>query len=190
MGETKPDIPIDEMERERIARFADLTPSPVAYVDTLVPEHERTTYNVIGRGVSENTGMTIPIPHADGFNITYVSCEPGKGAALHSHPTVEVFFVMEGQFAVFWGDEAEREVTLDKWDMISIPPGVMRGFRNSGDGRATLMAIFGGTDAGHVDWAPQVIAAARATGMELDDNGKILSIPQDKLAALQAKQIS
>ena len=46
-----------------------------------------------------------------------------------------------------------------------MPPGVMRGFRNVGQDEAYLMAILGGTDAGRVSWAPQVLEQARQTGL-------------------------
>src|SRR5262249_32957594 len=60
------------------------------------------------------------------------------------------------------------------WDTVSVPPGVMRGFRNAGSAEAYLMAILGGTDAGHVSWAPQVLERARDTGLALDGEGNLL----------------
>ena len=58
--------------------------------------------------------------------------------------------------------------------MISVPPGVMRGFRNAGDTEGYLMAILGGTDAGHVAWAPQVLERAKETGLGLDAQGNLV----------------
>jgi hypothetical protein len=42
-------------------------------------------------GVTEDASLRPAIPDARDFNLTYVKAEPGKGAALHSHLTVEVF---------------------------------------------------------------------------------------------------
>jgi hypothetical protein len=50
----------------------------------------------------------------------------------------------------------------------------MRGFRNAGKEPALLMAILGGTDAGHVSWAPKVLEQARATGLKLDEQGNLI----------------
>ena len=50
----------------------------------------------------------------------------------------------------------------------------MRGFRNVGTEDAHLMAILAGTDAGHVAWAPQVLARAKESGLKLDEQGNIL----------------
>ena len=159
----------------RVARFDELRPSKQAFVDTRIPEHVRDIYNVIGRGVTEDPELRPAISAADGFNVTYVGAAPGKGAALHAHPTVEVFIPMSGKWAVFWGDEGENEVELGTFDCVSVPVGVMRGFRNVGDGHAYLMAILGGTDAGRVDWAESVLKRAKETGLSLDAEGNVVA---------------
>jgi len=163
-----------EMEK-RVARFKDLKPSTKAFVDTLIPGHERQIFNVIGRGVTEDTTLQPAITDARDFNLTLVHAEPGKGAALHAHPTVEVFMSLSGRWAVYWGDQGEDEIVLDQWDTISVPPGVMRGFRNAGTQAGYLMAVLGGTDAGHVAWAPQVLERAKETGLKLDAQGNLVT---------------
>jgi quercetin dioxygenase-like cupin family protein len=163
-----------EMEK-RVARFKALTPSTRAFVDTAIPGHERLIFNVIGRGVTEDPSLNPAITDARDFNLTLVHAEPGKGAALHAHPTVEVFMPLSGRWAVYWGDHGEQEIVLDQWDVISVPPGVMRGFRNAGDSAGYLMAVLGGTDAGHVAWAPQVLERAKDTGLALDAQGNLVT---------------
>jgi mannose-6-phosphate isomerase-like protein (cupin superfamily) len=160
---------------QRVARFKQLTPSRRAFVDTLIPGHEREIFNVIGRGVTEDTSLNPAITDARDFNVTFVHAQPGKGAALHAHPTVEVFIPLSGRWAVYWGDQGEQETILEQWDTISVPPGVMRGFRNAGSTDAYLMAILGGTDAGHVAWAPQVLERAKQTGLTLDAHGNLVT---------------
>jgi mannose-6-phosphate isomerase-like protein (cupin superfamily) len=163
----------DEM-LERVARFKELKPSTKAFVDSLIPGHERQIFNVIGRGVTEDTTLHPAITDARDFNLTLVHAEPGKGAALHAHPTVEVFVALSGRWAVYWGDRGEQEIVLDQWDTISVPPGVMRGFRNAGSEGGYLMAILGGTDAGHVAWSPDVLERSKATGLALDAAGNLV----------------
>ena len=158
----------------RIARFKGLKASKQAFVDTRIPGHERDIFNVIGMGVTEDTELAPAISAAEGFNVTYVGAEAGNGAALHSHPTVEVFIPMSGRWSVFWGDEGEHEVELEQWDVVSVPVGVMRGFRNIGDSYANLMALLGGTDAGKVDWAQSVLDKAADTGLGLDTEGNLV----------------
>ena len=170
-------VSMREMEA-RIARFDALEPSKQAFVDTRIPEHVRDIYNVIGKGVTEDPELRPAITAVDGFNVTYVGADPGKGAALHAHGTVEVFIPMSGRWAVFWGDEGENEVELDRFDVISVPVGVMRGFRNIGDGHAYLMAVLGGTDAGRGDWAKSVLDRAKETGVRLDGDGNVIAAAQ------------
>ncbi len=166
---------VDEM-RSRTALFKNLRPSQQAFVDTRIPEHERDIYNVIGRGVTEDSNLQPAITAVEGFNVTYIGADPGKGAALHSHSTVEVFVAMTGRWVVYWGGDGDGETELGALDMVSVPVGVMRGFRNVGNEHAYLMAILGGDDAGRVDWAETVLSKAKDTGLELDADGNLTAI--------------
>jgi mannose-6-phosphate isomerase-like protein (cupin superfamily) len=148
---------------KRVARFKELRSSSQAFLDSLIP------------GVTEDASLNPAITDARDFNLALVHAGPGKGAALHAHPTVEVFIALSGRWAVYWGDEGEQEILLEPWDTISVPPGVMRGFRNAGQKEAYLMAILGGTDAGHVVWSPTVLEKAKATGLALDKKGNLVS---------------
>ena len=158
---------------KRVARFKELVPSEYAFVDSKIPGHERLIYNVIGNGVTEDASLSPAIPDTRDFNLTYVKAEPGKGAALHGHLTVEVFTPLSGQWAIIWGDRGENEIVLEAWDTISVPPGVMRGFHNVGQEPACLMAILGGTDPGRVTWPPEVLEKAKKT-LRFDDNGNVI----------------
>ncbi|HXC29217.1 MAG TPA: cupin domain-containing protein, partial [Stellaceae bacterium] len=114
---------------------------------------------------------------AHGFAVTYVRNTPkGHGAALHRHPTEEVFIALKGPWEVFWLEgDSERVVTLQPGDIVNVPIGIYRGFRNgSDDPEATLIAVVGGPDPGKVDWHPSVIDAARKTGLDVDDEGHLI----------------
>jgi uncharacterized RmlC-like cupin family protein len=169
-------ISIEEMEATRVARFKNLKPSPRAFLDTAIPGFERLIYNVIGRGVTEDASLAPAITDARDFNMTLVKKAPGNRVGLHDHPTVEVFMALTGRWGVYWGDAAENEVTLEQWDVISVPPGVMRGFRNLGTEDAYLLALLGGSDSGHVEWSPKVVETARQHGVELDERGNVTTV--------------
>ncbi|MBX3635528.1 MAG: cupin domain-containing protein [Rubrivivax sp.] len=155
---TDADPTVAEMEA-RVARFARLQPT-ADYVDALIPGCERTTYRVLG------TAPDAPL-QAEGFHLNLVHCAPGKSAPLHSHLTQEVFVALTGTWEVFWGPEGTRSLRLQPWDVISIPPGLSRGFRNVGSEAAWLMGMASGQDPGRIDWPEPVRAAARAAGVEL-----------------------
>lgn len=159
-------ISVEDMQK-RIARFRDLTPIPRGFLDTAIPGHARDVFNVIGQGVTEDQTVAPAIADARDFNVTYVRAEPGNGAALHDHETVEVFIPLTGRFAIVWGDHGEQEVELGPFDVISVPPGVMRGFRNVDHEAAYMLAIQGGTDPGRVTYADQVLARAKELGIKM-----------------------
>ena len=149
---------VQEME-SRVARFAALKPTG-DYVDAGIPGCERTTWRVIGHPPDA------PLA-AEHFHLNLVRCEPGKSAPLHNHLTQEVFMPLSGTWEVFWGPEGARSLRLGPWDVVTIPPGVSRGFRNVGEAEAVLMGIAGGLDPGRINWPDTVRAAASAAGVDL-----------------------
>src|SRR5580704_11053324 len=180
-GKPVPAVSVAEMERERVARLAQIKGSDLAFLDQRLPGYRREIINMIGMGVTENVGdpdlapkITAP---AHGFSVTYVRNTPkGNGAALHRHPTEEVFIAAKGPWEVFWLEgDAERVIRLEPGDIVNVPIGVYRGFRNASDDLdAVLIAVVGGPDPGKVDWHPSVIEAARKTGLSVDDDGRLI----------------
>ena len=66
-------------------------------------------------------------------------------------------------------------ITLQPGDIVNVPIGIYRGFRNaSDDPDATLIAVVGGPDPGKVDWHPIGHHAARKTGLAVDDDGNLV----------------
>lgn len=180
-GKPAPVVSAEEMERNNVARLGAMRGSQLAFIDQRIPGGEREIINVIGMGVVENVddpdlSPKIKAP-AHGFAVTYVRNTPkGCGAALHRHPTEEVFIALHGPWEVFWLEgETERKITLQQGDIVNVPIGLYRGFRSaSNDPQATLIAMVGGPDPGKVDWHPSVVDAARSTGLSVDDEGRLI----------------
>lgn len=178
-GKPVPKISIEEMERDAVARAETVTGSDMAFLDQRIPAYEREIINIVGMGVTENPDLRPKIKlGAHGFSVTYVRAPKGCGAALHRHATEEVFIAVHGPWQVFWLEgETERTVDLASGDVINVPIGIYRGFRNlSDDPRSILIAIVGGPDAGKVDWHPSVVEEARRTGLSVDDDGNLIQI--------------
>src|SRR5205823_2600389 len=150
-GKPAPSVSVEQMERGHVARLAAMKGSELAFLDQRIPGYQREIINIIGMGVVENLDdpdlkPKIAAP-AHGFAVTYVRNTPnGHGAALHRHPTEEVFIAAKGPWEVFWLErDTERTITLQPGDIVNVPIGVYRGFRNaSDDPEATLIALVGG----------------------------------------------
>jgi len=161
--------------KQRVALFAELKPSARPLVDSVLPEYQREIFQIIGGGVIEDPAMRPPIA-ADGFHLSIVRCGAGKGTGLHNHKTVEVFMPLTGRWSVIWGDQGESELQIGQYDTISIPPGVLRGFRNDADHEALLLALVGGDNPGKVAWVESVLDAVKQKGFGLDENGQIIEL--------------
>jgi mannose-6-phosphate isomerase-like protein (cupin superfamily) len=162
----------------RIARFNQLKPFSLAFVDSLLPEGRKKNVKVIGKGVVENPAMSPPIAEDHGFTLSYILVPPGGGAGLHSHKTAEIFVPITGTLTVLIGDDKE-EVDVGPLDVISVPTGVMRGFRNKGITEITVLAMVGGyAGGGSVEWHKSVVdKAAKETGLSVDDKGNLIKLP-------------
>jgi uncharacterized RmlC-like cupin family protein len=79
-----------------------------------------------------------------GLIVSIAECEPGNGPGLHRHlNTVENFFCLSGRFEIAWGDRGEHRLVLEPLDMISVPRGENRSFRNVSNelGRLLVMIV-------------------------------------------------
>lgn len=167
----------EEIERTRVARFNRLKPFSLAFVDSLLPDGRKKNLKVIGQGVVENPAMAPPIAEDHGFTVSWILVPPGGGAGLHSHRTPEVFIPFNGTIHVLIGDDKE-EIELNPGDVISVPTGVMRGFRNKGVAEVTMLAMVGGhRGGGAVTWHHDVLARAAAdTGLGVDAEGRLTKL--------------
>ncbi|MEY2621108.1 MAG: hypothetical protein RIT26_928 [Pseudomonadota bacterium] len=144
-------ISIEEMTR-RVSRFQQLRPLPVQASDR-APQaardvvYARELLSVIGLEGTAKTPINsaAPIVGAAGMTMTLARCPAGQGPGLHNHKdTFETFTVLEGRFEVCWNDQGQNRLELDRFDTISIPPGVYRSFRNIGETEGLLQVIITG----------------------------------------------
>jgi mannose-6-phosphate isomerase-like protein (cupin superfamily) len=168
-----------QMLADHVSRAAAMKGSELAFLDQRLPGHERENINIIGLNVTENVADPALAPKiaapAHGFSVGYIRARKGRGAALHAHATEEVFVPVRGQWEIYWLEgETERSVTLDVGDVVNVPVGIFRGFRCAcDDADALLLAVVGGPDPGKPAWHPSVLDAARATGLEVDEEGNL-----------------
>jgi mannose-6-phosphate isomerase-like protein (cupin superfamily) len=167
------DFSVEEMETTRVARWGRVAPYGETFIESRLPGFEKRLYKIINRGVLENKGVEPAIQGEHRFGVTLIEVPKGQGANLHAHKTEEVFFPLDGQMQVIWGENGEHSIMLEKWDCISVPTGVTRGFRNPNDFDLVVYSVVGGTDAevGRIEWHPDVLKAAEVTGLRYDETG-------------------
>jgi quercetin dioxygenase-like cupin family protein len=168
-------IAISQADMEqRVARFAALTPLPLA--DSLdMPQdardviYARTILSVIGLGDDVVTPVNkgAPIQGAGGMTMAYAVCPPGNGPSLHAHQqTFETFTVIRGRFEVTWNDDGASRIELGPLDTVSVPPGVCRAFRNISDEEGILQVLITGGvhDMSDIDFPPAIADRLKAFG--------------------------
>ena len=117
---------------ERIAKFNELIPSTLPFVEGRLEGHkERKNYSIVGPGVAEDSKQSVKISKAHGYNLGAVSANPKNGSGLHSHTTAEVFLIYSGKWRFYWGADGKNEIILGKGDIISMPTNMFRGFENA-----------------------------------------------------------
>ncbi len=161
-GKTRTMTPEDMLGR--VFRFNELPHSDVAFIDAVVPGHNRVLMGALGGGTSDEN-LSSQVAQAENYHIDFIRAAPGNGAALHSHDSEETFVCLTGRWKVTWGDEGENSVELGYLDGICCPSGVMRAFENIAGEEALMMSILGGKEPGHVVWANSIrgkLAAAKA----------------------------
>jgi quercetin dioxygenase-like cupin family protein len=136
--------------QNRIARYNRLAALPIQRSDIPLAARDvvyaRKLLSVIGlEDVTTPINAEAPIRGAAGMTMTLAVCPPGQGPGLHAHRrTYETFTVLAGEFEVFWNDDGAERATLRRFDTVSFPPGVCRGFRNVGSTEGILQVIITG----------------------------------------------
>jgi quercetin dioxygenase-like cupin family protein len=167
---------------ERIARFNELTPSTLPFVEGRIEGHkERKNYSIVGPGVAEDSQQSVKISKPHGYNLGAVSANPKNGSGLHSHTTAEVFLIYSGSWRFYWGADGRNEIILSKGDIISMPTNMFRGFENAGDEEGLIFVVLGNDDPGIITWVPNVLIKAKETGLALLDDNSLIDLKDNEI---------
>jgi quercetin dioxygenase-like cupin family protein len=102
----------------------------------------RRVYPVMAPAGYQGRSVGAPVKGPRGLIVSIAECEPGNGPGLHRHlNTVENFFCLSGRFEIAWGDQGEHTLLLEPLDMISVPRGENRSFRNISNGFGRLLVM-------------------------------------------------
>ena len=104
----------------------------------------RRVYPVMAPADYQGRSAGAPVKGPRGLIVSIAECEPGNGPGLHRHlHTVENFLCLSGRFEIAWGNHGEHTLVLEPLDMISVPRGENRSFRNVANetGRLLVMIV-------------------------------------------------
>jgi len=167
---------------ERIARFNELTPSTLPFVEGRIQGHkERKNYSIVGPGVAEDSQQSVKISKPHGYNLGAVSANPKNGSGLHSHTTAEVFLIYSGNWRFYWGADGKNEIILSQGDIISMPTNMFRGFENAGKEEGLIFVVLGNDDPGIITWVPNVLIKAKETGLALLDDNSLVDLNESEI---------
>jgi len=166
----------------RIAKFDDLVPSSLPFVEGKLEGHkERKNFSIVGPGVAEDSKQFIKISMAHGYNLGAVIAKPKNGSGLHSHTTAEVFLIYSGSWRFYWGAQGKEEIILKAGDIISMPTNMFRAFENVGKEEGLIFVVLGGDDPGIITWVPNVLKKAKETGMALLEDNSLIDLTTNKI---------
>ncbi|WP_134698752.1 hypothetical protein [Ammoniphilus sp. YIM 78166] len=110
------------------------------------PDFKKATYRYIGTLASTDTSI-LPKLTESNISLGIIEAAPGPQARLHDHEVEEIFMPLDGLWEFFWGPNGEERTTLGPLDVISVPPGVLRGFNNVGGTTGRLLVLNTNADA-------------------------------------------
>ena len=127
---------------------------------------------VIGYGMSEDRLQEPRVHNPHGFSVAVLRADPGEGVLRHRHGRSQVLIVETGEWLVTVNESDPIGIRLGPHDTLSVPPGAWRSIVNvSDDPDAEVVVINGGDERIRVEWGPEIVRAAVATGIGRDASG-------------------
>lgn len=166
----------EQQINERFIPFSSLRYTTDAFIDYRIPGcGPKKNYALIGPGVSQNPNQPVSLREKHGFQVGGVSMPPGVTNPPHMHFTAEVFICTKGRWQFHWGFNPEPSTAeFGAGDICSVPTWIYRGFKNIGNDEAFMFTGLGRDDTGGILWGPATLDAARAQGVHLTDDYRII----------------
>ncbi len=166
----------EQQIRERFISFSGLRYSTEAFIDYRIPGcGPKKNYALIGPGVSQNPNQPVSLREQHGFQVGGVAMPPGTRNPPHMHFTAEVFICTRGKWDLHWGFNPDPlKAGIGPGDIASMPTWIYRGFQNTGDVEGFMFTALGRNDTGGILWGPDTLEAARAQGVHLTEDYRII----------------
>lgn len=159
--------------RGRVTTNEDRQFSTDAFLCTAVAGGAARLALAIGYGLTEDRRQEPRVHNPHGFSVAAVRADRGQGLLRHRHDESQVLIILAGEWQVTLNDaDAAVDVRLGVHDTFSVPPGAWRSIINVSDHpNAEVVVVTGGDSRTRLEWAPDVVAAARTADVGIDANG-------------------
>lgn len=168
-----------EQMRERVIQPGDRVYSRNALLCSSLPGGAAELSLAIGYGMTEDRRQVPRIHEPHSFNMAWVRAAEDEGILRHRHDKNQALLVKSGRWAVTLNGDPAATVELGPSDSLSVPPGAWRAFRciEAGEGGAgELLVVNSGDDRVYLEWAPEVVDAARDADWMIDPNGYLAPV--------------
>ena len=174
------DVVSVEQFRERVVTAAERQWVAAPYLCSELPGGGAELSMVIGYGTVEDRRAAPRISNPHSFDLAWLRATPGEGVLGHRVQEPTVLVVKAGRWVVRVGEgDDAHAVELGPQDAFSVPPGAWRsvsllddeGGRAVTPGTGEVVLVTGGDARTRLEWAPDVVAAAREAGWVIDPDG-------------------
>ncbi|MFN3950267.1 cupin domain-containing protein [Microbacterium sp.] len=168
-----------EQMRERVVQPGDRVYSANALLCASLPGGAAELSLAIGYGMTEDRRQVPRIHEPHSFNMAWVRAAEDEGILRHRHDKNQALLVKSGRWAVTLNGDPSTTVELDPSDSFSVPAGAWRAFRciEAGEtGAGELLVVNSGDDRVYLEWAPEVVDAARDADWMIDPNGYLAPV--------------
>jgi quercetin dioxygenase-like cupin family protein len=133
----------------------------------------------IGYGMSEDRRQVPRIHEPHSFNMARVRAAEDEGLLRHRHDKTQALLVKSGRWAITLNGDPATTIEIGPSDSFSVPAGAWRAFRciEAGEsGAGELLVVNSGDDRVYLEWAPEVVDAARDADWMIDPNGYLAPV--------------
>lgn len=160
---------------QRVVRFAELTWSSEALLDSALPGHGAQMAPVIGLGMHQGRAVVPPVANAHGFSVEWLRIPAGGQVGWHRLAHKQVVLAKQGHAELhIRADDGDYHQPLTgtdtAWDAYALPADHWRCWHNPGDEEAVLLLLTAGDEKKTIDWDPEVVQQARRCGWGMDAN--------------------
>ncbi|GAA1655581.1 hypothetical protein [Microbacterium flavum] len=165
--------------RKRVIQPGDRVYSDHALLCNALPGGGAQLSLAIGYGMSEDRRQVPNVHEPHSFNLAWVRAAEDEGILRHRHDKPQELLIKSGRWELTLNGDPSSTIELGPSDAFSVPAGAWRAIRcveAGASGTGELLVINAGDDRVYLEWAPEVVDAARDADWMIDPNGYLAPV--------------